>query len=143
MFGAQFSPSTPVISSSSSNSLETRSPVVASNLNSFFTPLHRPHRLRSGECYGCAISTAEEICNFITLCAAARTPESSLSRSIQSEITQVTTRVGSMKLSPSETNDLFAHIRNALHSYQSPLGHPSEARRWCLTVVIDGAELCT
>jgi hypothetical protein len=48
-----------------------------------------------------------------------------------------------MKLSPSETNDLFAHIRNALHSYQSPLGHPSEARRWCLTVVIDGVELRT
>ena len=48
-----------------------------------------------------------------------------------------------MKLPPSETNDLFAHIRNALHSYQSPLGHPSEARRWCLTVVIDGVKLCT
>ena len=48
-----------------------------------------------------------------------------------------------MKLPPSETNDLFAHIRNALHSFQSPMGHPSEARRLCLTVVIDGMKLCT
>ena len=48
-----------------------------------------------------------------------------------------------MKLSARDTNDVFAHIRNALHAYQSPIGHPSEARRWCLTVVIDGVKLCT
>ena len=87
--------------------------------------------------------TYNEIRNLVTLCAPFGTRSHyRLVRSNQQNHTG-TTRLRSLKLSASETNDLFAHIRNALHSYQSPLGHPSEARRWCLTVVIDGVKLRT